>query len=222
MGRALRRAGRGPSLDSPRPVLRAHGEVGPLAPPREDEDAALLRRFLGGEAVAMDALVERYHQPIYSFVLHYLGDPDAARDVTQEAWLKVLRGARGFRGRSKVRTWLFSIARNACLDHVRTRGRREARVETDDSLGDVPTDGPSIVDRLARAELSRRVERALRTLPPEQREVFLLREHGELTFNQIADALDVPRDTVKSRMRYALQRLHKALGAEQEVPSREL
>ena len=79
-----------------------------------------------------------------------------------------------------------------------------------------------VIERLARAELSRRVERALQTLPPAQREVFLLREHGELTFTQIAAALDLPRDTVKSRMRYALQRLHKALGAEQEVSRGEL
>ena len=170
----------------------------------------------------MDALVERYNAPVYRFVLHYLGDAEAARDATQEAWLKVLRGASSFRGRSKVRTWVFSVARNVCLDYLRRRGRREARFEADEDLGEVPAGATPVVERLARAELSRRVERALRELPPEQREVFLLREHGELTFAQIAAALSLPRDTVKSRMRYALQRLHKALGAAQEVPTREL
>ena len=169
----------------------------------------------------MDALVERYNAPVYRFVLHYLGDADAARDVSQEAWLKALRGAHGFKGKSKVRTWLFAIARNACLDHLRKQGRRDARFD-DEGLPEVAAGATPVIERLARAELSRRVERALQTLPPAQREVFLLREHGELTFTQIAAALDLPRDTVKSRMRYALQRLHKALGAEQEVSRGEL
>ena len=104
----------------------------------------------------------------------------------------------------------------------RARRANDRSFEADEDLGEVPAGATPVVERLARAELSRRVERALRELPPEQREVFLLREHGELTFAQIAAALSLPRDTVKSRMRYALQRLHKALGAAQEVPTREL
>ncbi len=171
-------------------------------------DGELLERWRRGEAGAMDRLVDRHAGSVYAFAMRFLGDAALAEDVTQEVWLRVLRRGAGFDGRSSFTTWLFAITRNACIDHRRraTR-RREAGAEpatAPEVLEGVAHPGPPVIERVARRELSALVERAVAALPDEQREVFLLRERTALSFREIAEALELPRDTVKSRMRYAL------------------
>ena len=195
-------------------------------------DLELLERYRRGDARAMDRLVERHAGAVYAFARRMVGDGPLVEDLVQEVWLKVLRGTSGFDGRSRFTTWLFAVTRNACLDHARRR-RRAPVVE---EAADAPADGagvdgladpsPPVIDRVARRELSGLLEQAVAALPLEQREVFLLREQTDMSFQEISAALGVPRDTVKSRMRYALGHvrrfLRERLGVDVEVPPRGL
>lgn len=177
---------------------------------RGDRDLGLLRRFRGGDASALDELVERHNGAVYSFVRRFLRHDAAADDVTQEVWLRVLRGKAPFDGRSRFTTWLFQVARNACIDHVRKASRRP------ESVGEPPEPADrsrSVPEEVGRRELSARIEAVVAELPEGQREVFLLREQTDLTFTEIAEALGVNRETVKSRFRYALGQLRAALSA---------
>ncbi len=190
-------------------------------------DAALLARYLAGEARAMDALVERHGALVYGFVRRTLGPglDEQAQDVAQEAWLRALRGARGFDGRARFTTWLLSIARNACVDAQRARARRgRHEAAPDPPAGSAAFDpGPPVVDAVARRELGALVEEGLAALPGAQREALLLRE-GALSVDEIAALTGVPRDTVKSRVRYALAALRRFLRQRlgREVSARDL
>lgn len=178
----------------------------------DPSDEALLARYARGEARAMDALVRRHGGAVYGFVRRFLGEHDPqVDDVTQEVWLRVLRAHGSFDGRSRFTTWLFTITRNTSTDALRRRLRRPAPSVAPEVAESVPDPGPGAEERAARRELTARVQRAVGELPEEQREVFLLREQTDLTFEEIARVLELPRETVKSRMRYALERLRRSL-----------
>jgi len=180
-----------------------------------ESDLELLRRYRRGDARAMDALVERHGSSVYAFCRRYLGAGVAVDDVVQEVWLRVLRASAGFDGRSRFTTWLFSIARNACIDSLRRLQRRRGRApgpdEAPERIEAVEDPGPPVLDRVARQELSGLVEDAVDGLPDHLKEVFLLREQTDMTFTEIAESIDAPRETVKSRMRYALERIRRAV-----------
>jgi RNA polymerase sigma-70 factor, ECF subfamily len=173
----------------------------------DESDERLMLRFQAGDARAFEALVRRHRTPVFSFLLRLTGDSGRAEDLCQDAFLKVVRAAEGWEERARFRTWLFAIARNLAVDESRRMAFRRA-----ESLDD-PSDGPA-PDRAADAALLRpKLEAALAALPPEQREVFLLREHAGLRFAEIAEVTGTPENTVKSRMRYALEGLRVALEA---------
>ena len=162
----------------------------------------------------MDRLVDRHCGSVYAFVRRYLGPTAAVDDLTQEVWLRVIRRSDSFTGRSRFTTWLFSVTRNTCIDYLRRQKRRRpvaSPSEPSFHMEDVVDPGPPIVDNLARRELTEFVGEAVAELPDLQREVFLLREQTDLTFGEIAELLGVPRDTVKSRMRYALAYIRRAV-----------
>jgi RNA polymerase sigma-70 factor (ECF subfamily) len=179
-------------------------------------DRELLARYHRGDARAMDELVDRHGGAIYNFVRRFLGRDGRVDDVVQEVWLKVLRASAGFDGRSRFTTWLFTIARNACLDDLRKRKRLRNRQHEDGphELADAADPGPPVHERVSRQELSALVDQAIQELPDDLREVFLLREQTDMTFTEIAEALSLPRETAKSRMRYAMLRVRKALRAQ--------
>lgn len=190
----------------------------------DEGDAALLKRFSQGQTDAMERLVKRHGSSVYAFVRRFLGNAPIADDVYQEVWLKVIRYADRFEGRSLFTTWLFQITRNVCMDHRRSTLRRKEGVslERDGALGpegsegvalrdQVADRGPTTDERVASDEERAAIEHAIAQLPDEQREVLLLREKTELTFEQIAELAGLSPNTVKSRMRYALLNLRKAL-----------
>jgi RNA polymerase sigma-70 factor, ECF subfamily len=187
------------------------------------QDADLLDRFHAGDADAFALLLQRYERPIYNFLLRSVRDRSAAEDLTQDVFMRVVSSSQGFNRASKFSTWLYTIARHACIDHARRmKHRRHASLdgpgpETDDGPGArlvdrIAHDGPG-VDRHADSEQMReRIARAIEALPDEQREVFLMRHMEGLPFAEIASICEVPENTVKSRMRYALERLQSTLG----------
>lgn len=180
------------------------------------DDPELLTRYRGGDPTAMDTLVDRHGGAVYAFVRRFLGPSPAIDDLTQEVWLRVIRKSDSFSGRSRFTTWLFTVTRNTCIDYLRRQRRRAPTSSQPDSptgfrLDDLADPGPPIVEHIARRELTTFVEEAVAELPESQREVFVLREQTDLTFSEISDLLEVPRETVKSRMRYALAFIRRSV-----------
>lgn len=194
------------------------------SPLEETSDEDLLGLFNQGDARAFEVLLSRYERPIYNFVLRSVRDRDRAHDLVQDVFLKVVQRANQFKGDSKLSTWLYTIARNLCIDHSRKMVFRRHR-----SL-DAPVredEGGTMLDRVEgkelgadrgtiSAELQTLIAGAVEDLPDDQREVFLMRQVQGLPFKEIAKVVGVPENTVKSRMRYALERLQEALSEYQD------
>lgn len=178
--------------------------------------------FQQGEVAAFAVLLERHRRPVFAFLLRQVGNRAAAEDLLQETFLRLVHHADSYRPEAKLTTWLYTIARNLCADHGR-RGKLRLVTSLDQpllrngaadgpTLGDAQTNGAPDVERLAISrELGERLQRALEAMNPEQREVFLLREVSGLSFREIAEVVAAPENTVKSRMRYALEHLRGEL-----------
>ena len=187
---------------------------------RDDSDESLMLRYRDGDVRAFELLVTRHRKALFNFILRFVRDTAAAEDVTQETFLRLVKGADAYERQAKFTTWLYTIARNLCVDAAR-RGKHRKAASLDAPLGDedgsaslldlVPDTGAG-VDRQAQSrELAVRLRQAIESLPDEQREIFLLREVADLQFNEIANVIGCPENTVKSRMRYALEKLREAL-----------
>lgn len=189
-------------------------------------DETLMVRFQRGDRTAFKTLVARHQKPLFNFALRQLRSPTAAEDVVQDAFVRVVQSASDFKHEARFSTWLYTIARNLCIDHLRKTALRrhpsldEARPGSDGegpSLGEQMPDSRASVERGATStELRSRIAGAVEELPEEQREVFLMREVANLPFKEIAEITGVPENTVKSRMRYALERLQAALSEYEE------
>lgn len=186
---------------------------------RDDSDESLMLRYRDGDVRAFELLVTRHRKPVFNFILRFVRDTAQAEDVTQETFLRLVKGADAYERQAKFTTWLYTIARNLCVDSARRGKHRKAAsldapIGDDDgaSLLDLVPDGGAGVDRQAQSrEFGVRLKQALESLPDEQREIFLLREVADLQFNEIANVVGCPENTVKSRMRYALEKLREAL-----------
>lgn len=183
-------------------------------------DETLMLRYQQGDRSAFAQLVRRHQMPLFNFALRQVRVPQVAEDVVQEAFVRVVQNATEFKHEARFTTWVYTITRNLCIDHLRKRALRkhpsldESRGEEGDgpTLGEQTADPKASVEREATGtELKERIVRAVDTLPDEQREVFLMREVSNLPFKEIAEITGVPENTVKSRMRYALERLQEAL-----------
>jgi RNA polymerase sigma-70 factor (ECF subfamily) len=196
--------------------------------PRPDAtDEALMIRFQGGEEQAFVLLVRRHKGPLYHFALRHLRSAPQAEDIVQEAFARVATRAAEFKHEARFSTWLYAITRNLCIDQGRRNAYRrhpsldQPRAgrdgEAGPTLGESMAGRPDDVERAATdRELQRRITDAVDALPEDQREVFLLREVANLPFKEIAVITAVPENTVKSRMRYALERLQRALSEYEE------
>ncbi len=178
-------------------------------------DEQMVKRALSGDPEAFGEIVRRWERRIFALAYGMLGREEDARDATQETFLAAFRNLRGFRGDAKVSSWLHRIAVNQCI----TRQRR-AKVRGETALEDEAEKNAAVfalpIDvspaRSAEAvERSQAVRRAVLALPPDLRQVVVMKEFEELTFQQIADALEVPLSTVKSRLYTALRQLQMRL-----------
>ncbi len=192
-------------------------------PPEEsDETAALVLRAQGGELNAFNLLVLRHQDAAYSLALRFLGVPQAAEDVTQEAFIRAYRGIDRFQG-TRFRAWLLSIVANAARDELRRQRRRPAQsldaARDDPERPDIdPADpGPSPETSALSGELRRLLEGALRDLPDDWRLVVVMADIHGLSYEEIAQATGVPVGTVKSRLSRARGRLRDVLRASREL-----
>ncbi|OHC44753.1 MAG: RNA polymerase subunit sigma [Pseudomonadales bacterium RIFCSPLOWO2_02_FULL_63_210] len=184
----------------------------PAAPLSDEEDAALLRRYRLGDAEAFALLYQRHRLGLFRFLCGLCGDPTLAEEVFQDTWMSLIRSQSLQREAVLFKTWLYQIARNRLIDHWRKSGRQQGRHEAfDEQLHDRPCSETNPEQQLSLSRDQERLQAALADLPPEQREVFLLRAHGDLELHEIAELTRTPAETVKSRLRYALQKLRRLL-----------
>jgi len=172
----------------------------------DSTDEALMQRYVGGDCAAFDVLYTRHRGPLYRYLLRGCGDRDLAGELFQDVWTRVIRSRKRYRKKARFTTWLFTIAHNRLVDHYRRqRPRGEASVEPPAP----PSDQPEI--RAGQCEAAQRLHAAIADLPFAQREAILLKEERGLSLAEIADVTGVGRETVKSRLRYALAKLREAL-----------
>lgn len=188
-------------------------------PSAEPDDADLLRRYRDGDAAAFRQLYERHRLGLFRFLIGLCGDQAVAEEVFQETWMSLIRSESLQREAAVLfKTWLYQIARNRLIDHWRKQGKRQQREETfDEQLHDLAVVEPDPERQLSLSQDQARIQAALADLPAEQREVFLLRAHGELELHEIAELTRTPAETVKSRLRYALQKMRRLLSTAEEV-----
>ena len=180
--------------------------------PLQDDDAALLRRYRNGEAAAFTQLYERHRLGLFRFLLGLCGDHALAEEVFQDTWMSLIRSSSEQREAVLFKTWLYQIARNRLIDHWRKSGRHQGKLDEYDEAQHASADpGPGPEQQLLLSRDQERLRAALADLPEEQREVFLLRAHGDLELHQIAELTRTPAETVKSRLRYALNKLRRLL-----------
>jgi RNA polymerase sigma-70 factor (ECF subfamily) len=186
-------------------------------------DEALMVRFQRGERAAFAILVRRHQTGLFNFALRQIGAHAVAEEAVQDAFVRVVQNAADFKHEARFTTWLYTILRNLCIDQLRRRAhRRHPSLDELRASHDGTEEGPTLLEQTADpktsverqaggTELKERISKAVEALPDEQREVFLLREVSNLPFKEIALITGVPENTVKSRMRYALERLQQAL-----------
>ena len=178
-----------------------------------EQEAAIVRKVLGGDANAFETLVLEYEKNVYNIALRMTGNSEDAADMTQEAFIKAYNSLQSFRGDSKFSVWLYRIVSNVCLDFLRSKNRRPTvslSVEDDDGEDaqlDVADESQSPELPLDRKLTRDSVRRGLDSLPPDYRQILLLREIQGLSYDEIAQALSLEVGTVKSRIFRARKRL---------------
>jgi RNA polymerase sigma-70 factor (ECF subfamily) len=180
-------------------------------------DEELVARSMGGDLDSFNQLVLRWERPIYALAYRVIGREEEARDVAQETFLRAFRALKGFKGQAKFSSWLYRITLNLCRDWIR-RERRTPVAQMPEGvdlveLAGEETPSESIEELIGRRQLGRAVSKAMATLPEEQRTAIILKEYHGLTFQEIADLLDCPLSTVKTRLYQGLSVVRKQLQA---------
>jgi RNA polymerase sigma-70 factor (ECF subfamily) len=196
------------------------GAESPSKPLAEEDDHALVARARKGDRLAFRGLVERHERKAYAVALGMLKNPDDARDVVQDAFLKVWKSLGAFEGQSAFYTWLYRIVANLCIDQIR-KGRTQ--VQYDDSRvheeDEVP-EGDNILPQTAglhpgrvaeSRELGDAIARALDALSPNHRAVLLMREVEGLSYKEMAQAMGCSEGTIMSRLFHARKKMQAAL-----------
>lgn len=181
-------------------------------------DEILMAFYRKGDEKAFEELFRRHKKSIYAYILRYTGNAQESEEIFQDVFIKLHRASATYQPTAKFSTWLFTIVRNLCIDSHRKRRLRH-NVSLDDtadedsrSLHDViASEEPSPDSRSSDHEIGQVLEEALKRINEDQREVFLMREKTGLKFEEIAEVIGVSVNTVKSRMRYALENLKKYL-----------
>ena len=171
-------------------------------------------RYCTGDVHAFEILYGRYKQALYRYLQHLCGDREAARDVFQEVWRRVVANRQRYQPRAQFRSFLFSIAHNCGMDHFRKRQRQPLHAAEDVSLLAeqlVDTEQQRPEARLGEAQLLADLQQALQALPLEQRAVFVLHQESGLNLEEISGMTGVAMETAKSRLRYAIGKLRRAL-----------
>jgi len=188
-------------------------------PANADPDAALMLRVKQGDRTAFAALVEKYQQPVMNFVYRTLRDETEAEDLAQNVFLQVYKSAHRYTRSAKFSTWLFTIARNLCLNEIRRRSRHPAESldathpESEDQPLRQFEDKENLLpgESLLQRELAEKIEQALAELPENQRTALLLCRQDELSYEEMAEVLDCSLSATKSLIHRGRETLKQKL-----------
>ena len=188
-------------------------------PSNPDPDAVLMLRVKHGDRAAFAELVEKYKQPVMNLVYRTLRDETEAEDLAQNVFLQVYKSARRYESRAKFSTWLFTIARNLCLNEIRRRSRHpadsleESHTEHEDQPRQQFEDKSSVAppEKLLHGELAQKIEEALAELPENQRTAILLCRQEELSYEEIAEVLGCSLSATKSLIHRGRETLKEKL-----------
>lgn len=198
---------------------------------QEPDDVVLMERFRSGDRSALEELVSRHHASLVRYFHLQSRSRETAEDLAQEVWVRVVRHHRNYRPTARFVTYLFSIARNLWIDQYRSRKAAPPMVSADREVGGEGEDGvrlssllpssePEPFEKASVHEEAGRVREALERLPDGLREVFELGEIQGLKYSDVAEILDIPVGTVKSRMHAAVHRLREALAPRKGTETR--
>lgn len=181
-----------------------------------EQDQRLIERAQTGDSSAFRLLVERHQRRVFAIALGLVRDEQDAREIAQEAFLRVHKGLPQFHGGSSFFTWLYRIVTNLSIDLMRKPSRREAELhfalEVDDAESPLlPASDADPYDAVRRGELSERIQSALEQLPPYHRGVILMREVEGMSYEEMAEAMQVSKGTIMSRLFHARKKLQRAL-----------
>jgi len=182
-----------------------------------DSDEALMRDYAAGRAAAFDRLYLRHKGGVYRYLLRHCGNAATAEEMFQDIWMNVIRVRASYVPTAKFTTWLYTLAHHRIVDHWRVHGDvKLASVDTDDTARETVEALPGSSHdepetQRATRELGARLRTALATLPTEQRDAFLLQQEAGFSLAEIAELTGARLETVKSRLRYALQKLRVEL-----------
>ncbi len=176
----------------------------PMAAKETDADAMLVDRYLGGDMSAFDELMIRYERQIYRVCYRFVENRDDAKDLAQEIFIKAFEHLPSFRRESSLKTWLYRIAMNHCINHVKKHSHEF--VEVNEFTGSVP---PSIQKRLEDEEQRALFHRLVKRLPPKQKAILEMRVNEQLSYDEIARMSGRSVSTIKASVFFALEKLKK-------------
>ena len=179
------------------------------------EDSALMLRYRDGDVAAFEVLYQRHNNALYRYLLRLCHHRDTAEDIFQDVWGKIIKSRQNYRPTAKFSTFLYRVAHNCFIDHIRRNKRHSHTVDIEPDNQPDPGDQPEALAERSMAR--RRLNAALRELPEEQRDVFLLHEEAGLNLDQIASVTGANRETAKSRLRYAVKKLRVAINEPAET-----
>ncbi|MGI6669596.1 MAG: RNA polymerase sigma factor [Acetivibrionales bacterium] len=184
----------------------------------------LISKSKAGDVEAFEELIEAYQKKIFNYAYRIIGNYDDAADLAQEALIRIFKSIGGFKEQSSFSTWIYRITTNVCLDEIRRRKNKkeyslDEEVQVDDGhlKRQVVNEDPGPDEVFEREELRSLVKNAIDKLPEEQRIVITLRDIQGLSYGEIAQVLDCPDGTVKSRISRARQALKKVLSSKLEL-----
>jgi RNA polymerase sigma-70 factor (ECF subfamily) len=194
-------------------------KLGATMPDQTDPDAALMLRVKRGDRAAFVELVEKFQQPLFNFVFRTLRDETEAEDVAQNTFLQVWKSRARYQHTAKFSTWLFTIARNLCLNEIRRRSRHpaesleETHAEHDDQPQRQYEDKKVFLptENVLHGELSKKIEEALDELPENQRTAILLCRQDEISYEEIAEILNCSLSATKSLIHRGRETLKEKL-----------
>lgn len=181
-------------------------------------DQSLIERFLAGDIEAFNHLVWKWEQPIYNFILRNTGDSELTKDLCQVTFMQVFKKIGRLKDKDKFSSWIYRIAVNQCYDEFKKRKRLVRKTQDDIAMSNAPEHEGGINDPehiCHQNQVKTILQAAMLTLPEEQRIVIVMKQYQGLKFTEIADTLQEPVNTVKSRMYYGLRALKKYLVEQQ-------
>jgi RNA polymerase sigma-70 factor, ECF subfamily len=199
--------------------LRAPQKAAAAAVPADD--ATLMLRYGEGDVRAFEALYARHKGGVYRYLRRMCRNDEAARDLFQEVWSKVIASRERYEVRAQFNTFLYRIAHNCTIDYYRKAGRSRPAQDVDELADELPDAAQVLPDQaFSETQLRTDFRRALDALPTEQRDVFVLYEESGLSLEDIGRITGVAMETAKSRLRYALQKLRATLAEHRAVHTR--